>query len=319
MKAKATFSAATFAVPGRHTAILRHGERLDAIRYLGSSANPVSVFAGPSSVVKELVEFGKLDGRPLVYLLLSSTSAYIGHSGNGERRLGDQVKARPHHDELFVVCSNGQSIGMKTVRYLEARYIQLADAAGTKLDNVDRPAPPEMTEPERADHERLLFESVFPLYDAGCRILEKRPVPPKKKNCKDEPVDAQVVFGPIKIPLNAPTFELEARAGMWARGVAANDRFYIMPGSEYWRAATKSLDKCYVLRRNELEKQQILANIRHVTDRKRLVAWIDCGSKAIAAKILTGWRVNGNVWKKVPRCPLVFVVKDFINGGGKHK
>src|SRR5664280_2914444 len=205
MKAKAPSSAATFDMPGRHTAILRHGERLDAIRYLGSSANPVSVFAGSSSMVKELVEFGKLDGRPLVYLLLSSTStsAYIGHSGNGERRLGDQVKARPDHDELFVVCSNGQSIGMKTVRYLEARYIQLADTAGTKLDNVDRPAPPEMTEPERADHERLLFESLFPLYDAGCRILKKRPVPTKRKNAKDEPVDAQVVFGPIKIPLNA--------------------------------------------------------------------------------------------------------------------
>ncbi len=92
-----------------------------------------------------------------------------------------------------------------------------------------------------------------------------------------------------------------------------------MPGSEYWLAATKSLDRSYVIRRTELEKQQILADIKHITDRRRLLAWVDCGSKAIAAKILTGWRVNANVWKKVPRCPLVFVVKDFINGGGKRE
>jgi hypothetical protein len=321
MKAKAPSSTATFDVPGRHTAILRHGEEANAIRHLTSLASPVSVFAGPSSKVKELIEVGNLEDRPLAYLHCSTTipSGYIGHSGNGERRLGEQVKARPHFDELYVVCFKDPNTGMTPARYTESRLIQLADQSGTKLENIDRPAIPDMTESERADHERLFHELLIPLRDAGCHILEKRPVPATMKKKSEQPADAHVAFGPIKIPLNAPIFELEARAGMWARGVAANDRFYIMPGSEYWRAATKSLDKCYVLRRNELEKQQILANIRHVTDRKRLVAWIDCGSKAIAAKILTGWRVNGNVWKKVPRCPLVFVVKDFINGGGKRK
>lgn len=321
MKTKTSADAHRFVVPGRHTSILRHGEDLNAIRSLSSSASLVSVFAGPSSKVKELVEFGNLDGRPLAYLHCSSTSesAYIGHSGNGERRLGEQVKARPHFDELFVVCFKDPSTGMKPARYAEARFIQLADEAGTELENVDRPAIPEMTGPERADHERLLHEMLFPLRDAGCRILEKRTAPATMKNGKTKPVDAHVVFGPIKIPLNAPAFDLKARAGMWARGVAANDRFYIMPGSEYWLAATKSLHRSYVIRRNELEKQQILASIKGVKDRKRLLGWLDCGSDAIAAKILTGWQVNAKVWKKAPRCPLLFVVKDFITSGGKHK
>jgi hypothetical protein len=319
MKAKSSTSTNSFVVPGRHTSILRHGEEFNAIRHLTSSASPVSVFAGPRSMVKELVEFGELDGRPLVYLLLSSKSAYIGVSGNGERRLGDQVKARPHFDELVVVCWKDQSTGMKTAHFHEARLLQLADEAGTKLDNVSRPPLPEMTESDRADHERLLHESLFPVRDTGCRIFEKRSAPATMKNGKSEPADAHVVFGPIKIPLNAPAFDLKARAGMWARGVAANDRFYIMPGSEYWLAATKSLDRSYVIRRNELEKQQIVAPIKGVKDRKRLLGWLDCGSDAIAAKILTGWRVNAKVWKKAPRCPLLFVVKDFITGGGKRK
>jgi hypothetical protein len=321
MKAKATSSAATFDVPGRHTAILRHGEELNTVRHLDSSASPVSVFAGPSSKVRELIEFGGLDGRPLAYLHCSSTSpsAYIGHSGNGERRLGEQVKARPHFDELYVVSFKDPSTGMKPARYAEARFIQLADAAGTKLDNVDRPTPPEMTEPERADHERLLFESLFPLYDAGCRILEKRPVPTKKKNCKDELVDAQVVFGPIKIPLNAPAFELKAKKGQWARGFAVGNRFYVMPGADYALKATKSLTSPIVIRRTVLEKQKILAPIKGVKDRKRLVAWLDCGSDAIAAKVLTGWQVNSKVWRKTPRCPLVHVVKDFVTSGGKRR
>ncbi len=321
MKAKTAAGTNQLVVPGRHTSILRHGEEADAIRHLTSLASPVSVFAGPSSQVKKLIEVGGLEDRPLTYLHCSTTipSGYIGHSGNGERRLGEQVKARPHFDELYVVCFKDPNTGMTPARYTESRFIQLADEAGTKLENKDRPAIPDMTESERADYERLLHEMLIPLRDAGCHILEKRPVLATMKKKSQQLADAHVAFGSLKIPLNAQTFELKARAGMWARGVSANDRFYIMPGSEYWRTATKSLDKCYVLRRNELEKQQVLANIRHVTDRKRLVAWIDCGPMAIAAKIHTGWRGNGNVWKKVPRCPLIYVVKDFINGGGKRK
>lgn len=321
MKPKTSDDANRLVAPGRHTSILRHGEEYNAIRHVTSSASPVSVFAGPSSKVKELVEFGSLDGRPLAYLHCSTTirSGYIGHSGNGERRLGEQVKARPHFDELFVVCFKDPSIGITPARYAEARFIQLADEAGAKLENVDRPAIPEMTESERADHERLLHEMFIPLRDAGCRILEKRLAPATTKKGKSELADAHVVFGPIKIPLNAQTFELNARAGMWARGVAANDRFYVMPGSEYWLAATKSLDRSYVIRRNEIEKQQVLAPITGLKDRKRLLGWLDCGSDAIAAKVLTGWRINSNVWRNAPRCPLVFVVKDFVNGGGKRK
>ena len=54
-------------------------------------------------------------------------------------------------------------------------------------------------------------------------------------------------------------------------------------------------------------------------DRKRLVAWLDCGSDAIAAKVLTGWQVNSKVWRKAQRSPLVHVVKDFVTSGGKRR
>ncbi len=320
MKAKTSADTNRFVVPGRHTSILRHGEGLDAMRHLSSAANPVSVFAGPSVKVKELVEFGRLDGRPLVYLLFSSTSAssYIGLSGNGERRLAKQVKARPHFDKLFVVCFNDSRIGMKTAHHFEARMIELGDAAGTKLTNGARPKVPEMSEPERADHERLMFEALILLHDAGCRTFEKSPASSKKTNGKNEPADAHIVFGPVKIPLNAPAFDLKAKGGLWARGVKVGERFYVMPGGEYFLAPTKSLTRPIVLRRNELEKQPVLAAIKGVKDRKRLLAWLDCGSAAIAAKLLTGWQVNSAVWKKAPRCPLVHVVKDFVTCGGKR-
>ena len=57
MKAKAPSSAATLSCP---VATPRSCARAksDAIRYLGSLANPVAVFARPSGLVKELVEFG---------------------------------------------------------------------------------------------------------------------------------------------------------------------------------------------------------------------------------------------------------------------
>jgi len=306
-------------VPGRHTSILRHGEQVDAIRHLGSPANPISVFASPTSKVKELVEFGNLDGRPLTYILQGSASAYIGVSGNGERRLADQIKARPKHSKIYVVCFNDPHVEMKAARYFEVRYIQLADNAGTKLTNETRPKIPEISHAERADYERLVHESLFPLYDATCTIFEERQRSARSKSDAVEDVEAKVVFGSVQLPRNPQTFELKARAGMWARGVAANERFYIMPGSDYWCTHTKTLDRSYRVRREELEQKQVLGAIKGVADRKRLLVWLDCGSAAIAAKILTGWRVNGNVWKNVTALPLVFGVKDFINGGGKRR
>jgi hypothetical protein len=300
-------SADTIVVPGRNSTIYRPVDEVDGVRVVESLATTVSVYAGPSNRIAQLIQFGQLKDRPLMYIRRSEAVHYIGVSGNGDRRLCKQLKNHLPHGEVFVVCWRDDRIGMKTARYFEARCIQFADEAGTKLDNQVRPHIPEMTASERADHERLLFDALFLVYDTGCRALQKTKVSPEKKRGKIALADAYVAIGTLKIPSNASTFELKAN-GVWARGFQVGNRFYVMPGSEYCVKATDSLTAPIVLRRKKLEQDKILAPIAGVQDRKRLVTWLNCKSDAIAAKILTGWQVNSKVWKKAPRCPLVRVV-----------
>jgi hypothetical protein len=287
------------AIPARHSSIFRPAADVDGIRLVESLASAVSVFAASSDRIKQLIGFGRLTDRPLTYILCAGTTAYIGRSGNGERRLADQVGERPECQHVYVVCSSDSRTGMQTARYFEAKFIELAIDAGLRLTNRARPHAPDMSLPELADHERLLIEARYLLYDAGCRVLEKHCMPPDQRN-------AGVTIGPVSVPADAPAFELRAR-GLWARAVSCRGSFLVMPGSDFATVATRSLTRPIVRRRNELMKQGIARAIAGAPDHMRLVAWVECKSPALAAKLITGWQVNASVWTPADHCPLVYV------------
>jgi hypothetical protein len=64
------------------------------------------------------------------------------------------------------------------------------------------------------EHERLLFDALFLVYDTGCHALQKTKVSPEKKKGKIALADAYVAIGTLKIPSNASTYELKAN-GVW--------------------------------------------------------------------------------------------------------
>lgn len=293
------------AVPGRNTTIYRPASDIDGIRRVDSLATSVTVFAGPGHKVAELIEFGQLNSRPLVYVGRNGSGYYIGRSGNGERRLGDQVDTY-QCDEIYVACFNDHRVGMKSIRFFEAEWIRLAFDARAPLANKVRPIVPEMGDAERADHDRLSFDAQRLFRDAGCRVFDKSQATNGPAGGAPRAPDLHIVIGSVTIPANAPTFELKAR-GLWARGFQVGQRFYVMAGSEYCMTTNKGMHRTIIRRRHSLEKQPILVPIPGMSDRKRLTAWLDCASPAIAAKLLSGWQTNSSVWKPAPPSPQVYV------------
>lgn len=121
-----------------------------------------------------------------------------------------------------------------------------------------------------------------------------------------EPIDARVISSGVDIPMDAAAYELKIN-GVWARGIEVDDdHFYVLPGSEYRLKANKGLHRKIVDRRKEIEKDGILAPIAGDEHRMRLIALINLGARAKAAKTLTGSHLLAKVWKSVPSCPFLY-------------
>jgi hypothetical protein len=294
-------------VPGWTTTIYRPVANVDGLRVAHSLATTVSVYIGPAVKISELIEFGALKNRPLVYVLAAhGLLAYIGRSGDGDRRLCDQLKKYTFSEEAFAVCWNDARIGDKTAEYFEARFVELAMSAGTKLANKAVPKLPNMSAAEASDHEHLVYDARLILHDAGCRVLDPLAPLSDKKSSKDG--QAIVGIGSLNIPPGAPMFKMTRSARfMFARAVQVDGSFFVLPGSEYWLEPNPSLVRPIKLRRQAIEKQKILEP--HPDNEKvaRLLAYLECKSAASAAKILTGWHIGSRAWERVPSTPLVHV------------
>ena len=293
--------------PGWTTTIYRPVEEIDGLRVAHSLASTVSVYIGPAARITDLIEFGALKDRPLVYLLIAhGRLGYIGKSGDGDRRLCDQLKKFNFSEEVFIVCWNDARIGERTAEYFEARFIEIAMAAGSKLANQAAPRLPSMTAAEAADHEHLLYVTRLILHDSGCRVLDPLQPLSDKKSSKDG--QAAVGVGSVNIPANAPVFKLKPSARqLFARGLQVGGSFYVMPGSEYRLDQNTSLVRPIKQRRKAIEEQGILEPHADKKNVARLLAYLECKSSASAGKILTGWHIGSNAWQRVHSMPLVHV------------
>jgi hypothetical protein len=92
-----------------------------------------------------------------VYLLLGPPDSpehdapiYVGEGEELRVRIDAQHKDKDFWTRLVAFTSFGQSLNKATIRYLEARLLQMAAAAGRAvLDNGTAPALPPLSEPDR--------------------------------------------------------------------------------------------------------------------------------------------------------------------------
>jgi hypothetical protein len=306
MQENLTSNTETPVTTGRHTSIFSRDNSVDGIRRAESLRSPLVAYTSPTNAIAQLVEFGKLENRYLNYCMLSNTEPpYQGLSGNGERRLADQVRDRPGYERIAVVTTEDTRFGARFFEWFESYSMQQADKKGIQIANVARPKLPPLTEPERVEFEYLFNEAQLALRDLNCCILHPT-LPLRGLYYSAEPIDARGGGGALRIADDAPTFELNVN-GVSARAIKADEKhFYVLPGSEYRLKANKDLHRGIIKRRMEIEKSGILSPIPGDEERMRLMSLVNLGAPAKAAKTLTGSHLLAKVWRPVPSCPFLY-------------
>ncbi|MGY2931868.1 hypothetical protein ACVWZ6_001470 [Bradyrhizobium sp. GM6.1] len=244
------------------------------------------------------------------YVMTDGKIAYVGESRRPSRRLSEHAAdtAKGFARECFVVGGCDKLLAVD----LQYRLTRLAvDAGVVTVWKGTNPPEPDLTDDERATHDRIAADALRLLHDAGCKIFhpaldhyaptdteaEQAEVPADELA---DPADCEpMAIGVSTVPLGSQEFELRF-GGLWARGYWAAGRFVVSAGSEVRQAINDSAPALTRSRRDELFAAGVLAPIAGVGDRRRLTVAISFPSTSIAAKVLAGAHSAG---KWVPRDP----------------
>jgi hypothetical protein len=290
--------------------ILRPFGSLPGYRRITDRASRVAVHAFAMSELPQLTAAGLLT-TPGCYLMTDHKTAYIGESRRPSRRLAKHAvdSAKTFAREVFVVDGcDGAAFDKLLAVDLQFRLTHYAVEAGTvTVSKGLSPAEPDLTDAERATHDRITADALRLLHDAGCRIFHlaicaDAPAQPEESS-PDDAADAAdsepMAIGVSTVPLGSQEFELRY-GGLWARGYWAAGRFVVSAGSEVRQTTNDSVHPLTRSRRAELFAAGVLSPIPGVGDRRRLTVAISFASTSIAAKVLAGAHSAGR-W--APRDP----------------
>ncbi len=118
--------------------------------------------------------------QPGVYLLVGPAEdakyearIYVGEGEDPRMRLDAHHGNKDFWNRFVVFTSFGQALNKATIRYLEARLLQLVAAAErAELDNGNAPGLPPLSEPEVADAESFLADMLVIYPILGVNVFE---------------------------------------------------------------------------------------------------------------------------------------------------
>jgi hypothetical protein len=279
-------------------------------RRIWDRATRAVVHAFPMTELSRVAAAGMLSTAG-AYAMTDGKIAYLGESRRPGRRLSEHAadSAKSFARDVYVVGGcEGAAFDKILAVDLQFRLTRCAVEAGvvTVWKGVN-PAEPDVTDAERATHDRIAADALRLLYDAGCRIFHPvlDPGPPVQPEgaLPDDATDAadseSMAIGVSTIPIGSHEFELRY-GGLWARGYWAAGRFIVSAGSEVRQTTNDSVHPVTRARRAELFAAGVLSPIPGVGDRRRLTVAISFASTSIAAKVVAGAHSAG---KWVPRDP----------------
>jgi hypothetical protein len=279
-------------------------------RRISDRATRAMVHAFPMSELPRVAAAGLLSTAG-AYVMTDHKTAYIGESRRPSRRLSEHAAdpAKSFARDVYVVGGcDGAAFDKILAVDLQFRFTRCAVEAGVvTVWKGANPAEPELTDAERATHDRIAADALRLLHDAGCRILHPVVDPSPSESAEsppDDPADAAdsepMAIGVSTMPVGSEEFELRY-GGLFARGYWAAGRFVVSAGSEVRRTTNDSVHPLTRSRRAELFAAGVLSPIPGVGDRRRLTVAISFASTSIAAKVIAGAHSAGR-W--VPRDPL---------------
>lgn len=98
---------------------------------------------------------------------------YVGEGEDPRARVDHHHANKDFWSRVVLFTSFGQALNKATIRYLEARLLQLAAAAGrAELDNGNAPGLPPLSEPDREDGELFLTDMLVLYQLLGVNVFE---------------------------------------------------------------------------------------------------------------------------------------------------
>lgn len=222
--------------------------------------------------------------QPGVYVLTGPAEEgaprlYVGEADVLRERLRQHVAGKDFWTRFVAFTSTNEGLNKAHVRYLESRLVELAKTANQwSLDNSTAPAPPPLSEPDRADADWFLQEMlvIFPLL--GIDAFETAAGQARGTEGAD----------------SVQTLMLEQR-GAKASGREVGDGFVVLKGSRARSTEVASIHEYLHDLRQQLQERGVLEE-----DGSALVFTQDFrfNSPSTAAGVLVGGSANGRrAWK----------------------
>lgn len=222
--------------------------------------------------------------RPGVYVLVGPAEdpsydarIYVGEGEDPRARIDSHHANKDFWSRFVVFTSFGQSLNKATIRFLEARLLELAASAGrAELDNGNAPALPPLSEPDAADAESFLADMllIFPIL--GINLFEPR----------------QQTASANRLHLKGPSAQAE--------GAEADDGFLVFTGALARTETVGSFEewsKGWARLRESLIESGTFAQVDGGASLRLTVDHV-FKSPSAAAAILLGRNANGLVeWK----------------------
>lgn len=285
-------------------------------RRISDRAIRAVVHAFPMSELSRVAAAGML-GTAGAYAMTDGKVAYIGESRRPLRRLSEHAadSAKIFARDVYVVGGcEGAAFDKLLAVDLQFRLTRCAVEAGVvTVWKGANPVEPDLTDAERATHDRIAADALRLLHDAGCRIFHPvidpgAPAQPEEAlpdDAADGADSEPMAIGVSTVPLGSDELELRY-GGLFARGYWAAGRFVVSAGSEVRRTTNDSVHPLTRSRRAELFAAGVLSPIPGVGDRRRLTVAISFASTSIAAKVIAGAHSAGR-WVPRDRSPAVWL------------
>ncbi|MGO2393023.1 MAG: GIY-YIG nuclease family protein [Halomonas sp.] len=226
--------------------------------------------------------------QPGVYVLTGLTEdgaakLYVGEADALGERIKQHVSGKEFWTRVVAFTSTNEGLNKANVRYLEAGLLALAKTANQwALDNGAFPAPPPLSEADRADAEWFLAEMlvIFPLL--GIDAFESA-------SSQTSDTSTESTQPPLTLYLN--------ERGAKGSGREVTDGFVVLKGSSARAEETASIHDYMREQRQILKARGVLA-----PQEDKLVFTQDFrfSSPSTAAGVLVGGSANGRLaWKDI--------------------
>jgi uncharacterized protein DUF4357 len=213
---------------------------------------------------------------PGVYLLAGPAQdpqregrIYVGEGDDPRERLDAHHAGKDFWNRVVLFTSVNEGLNKATIRYLEARLLDMAVAAGrTEVDNGTAPALPPLSEADREDAESFLADMLVIYQLLGINSFE--------------PLEEAAVESRLR--LSGPEAEAE--------GSELEDGFMVFAGGRARAAAVESTPGWVRRIREDLVEADLLSAING-SGSLRLVANHKFSSPSAAAAVMLGRAANG--------------------------